>query len=301
MVSARQLARLEGRGIGGGVSIRATNFVRRLRGLSPEEKAVAFVLADHDNHKGEGSYPSMTTVAIEAGLKNRETASRITKRLAQKKIFVSDEPSKREQGVPTVYRPNYALETCDSPVTGGFPQTCDSLVTAPLSKPVTVNCEPVTLKTQTCDSPVTQRVEGLRRAEAVREENSAQHPISFTEVPAKKNHRTPGWVRTELSQDLYRGIHHKKIANAFFDARHLSPREQLAECVRAAVTGLVLARVARLKQLNASEIEKRAFQELLGGLDALGAIADFEVRRQQTTRAVTRVVVEQCERMLERG
>jgi hypothetical protein len=69
------------------MSVRATNFVRRLRGLSPEEKAVAFVLADHDNHKGDGAYPSMKTVAQEAGLKNRETASRIAKRLGAEKIF----------------------------------------------------------------------------------------------------------------------------------------------------------------------------------------------------------------------
>jgi hypothetical protein len=142
------------------MSVRATNFVRRLRGLSPEEKAVAFVLADHDSHKGDGSYPSMKTVAMEAGLKNRETASRITKRLVQKKIFLSDEPSKREQGRPTVYRLNYSLETCDSPVTGEHPRTCDSPITPPVSEPVTRDCKPVTLEPQTCDSPVTQRVEG---------------------------------------------------------------------------------------------------------------------------------------------
>jgi hypothetical protein len=128
-----------------------------------------------------------------------------------------------------------------------------------------------------------------------------QQPISFKEVAAKKKHAAPPWANGELAEDLYRGIHHKKIADAFFDSRHLSPREQLLTCITVAVTGLVTARVARLKVLNAAEIEARAFQELLRGLETLACVTDFETRRQQTTRAVTRVVVEQCVRMLEHG
>ncbi len=64
------------------MSIKATNFVRRLRGLDPIEKAVAFVLADHDDHKGAGSFPSNETVSEEAALASRQSASRVIQRLA---------------------------------------------------------------------------------------------------------------------------------------------------------------------------------------------------------------------------
>ena len=69
------------------VSIRATNFVRRLRGLSPGLKSVAFVLADHDNHKGGGAYPSMATVAEEAGYAFRQNASSAVQELADRKVI----------------------------------------------------------------------------------------------------------------------------------------------------------------------------------------------------------------------
>ena len=130
-------------------------------------------------------------------------------------------------------------------------------------------------------------------------ENSVQPSISFKELAAIKKHPAPSWVKGELAEDLFRGIHHQKIANTFFDARQLPPREQLLTCINVAVTSLVTARVARLQVLNATEVEARAFQELLGGLETLASVRDFEIRRQQTTRAVTRVVVEQCVRMLE--
>jgi hypothetical protein len=140
------------------MSIRATNFVRRLRGLSPVEKAVAFVIGDHDDHKGGGAYPSMATVADEAGLKNRETASRATTRLVEKKVLIPQE----EDGKPTLYRFNYTLQTCDSPVT----PTRDSPVIPPVTQPVTLDSRPVTRGVtpghKTCDSPVTQRVEGFK-------------------------------------------------------------------------------------------------------------------------------------------
>jgi hypothetical protein len=156
------------------MSVRATSFVLNLRGLSPTEKAVALVLAGHDSYKGHGAYPSMSTVAAEAGLKNRETASRITKRLVEKKVVLPDEPSRPEQGRPTVFRFNYDLATRDSRVTGGTPQACDSPARPPVTGPVTwegpthdstavENADPVTMERETCDSPVTQRVEGEKK------------------------------------------------------------------------------------------------------------------------------------------
>jgi hypothetical protein len=147
------------------MSIKATTFVRRLRGLTMAEKAIAFVLADHEHHKTGRIFPSMSTVAREAGAENRETASRITKRLVEKKVFLPEE----QTGKPTVYRVNYALPTCDSPVTGNSVETYDATVTPPVTVPVTFTgptCDSgdgnrvpgVTLEAGTCDSPVTQRV-----------------------------------------------------------------------------------------------------------------------------------------------
>lgn len=147
------------------MSIKATNFVRRLRGLSPDEKAVAFVLADHAHHKTGVSNPSMTTVAAEAGLADRETASRITKRLVAHKVLLAPNPSKGGRGNPTEYFLNYELSNCDSPVTVNR----DSPVTVSTRQTVThapANCdsnavenaETVTLEGLNCDSPVTRRV-----------------------------------------------------------------------------------------------------------------------------------------------
>jgi hypothetical protein len=146
------------------------------------------------------------------------------------------------------------------------------------------------------------RISGAKNIEGCRHrsvDNSVQPSISFKEVAAIKKHPAPSWVKGELAEDLFRGVHHQKIANSFFDARHLSPREQLLTCITVAVTSLATARVARLKVLNTDEVEARVFQELLGGLETLASVRDFEIRRQQTTRAVTRVLVEQCVRMLE--
>jgi len=42
------------------------------------------ILADHDSHKGDGSFPGMTTLADESCLKNRQTATDVVKRLVAK-------------------------------------------------------------------------------------------------------------------------------------------------------------------------------------------------------------------------
>jgi hypothetical protein len=130
-------------------------------------------------------------------------------------------------------------------------------------------------------------------------ENPVQQPTnSFKELAAKKKHTAPSWANGEVAGDLYRGIHHQKIANAFFDAQHLSPRDQLLTCVTVAVTSLVTARVARLKVLRADEIERRAFETLCRGLATLELVRDFEARRKATVQAVVAAVVTQTVAML---
>jgi hypothetical protein len=92
------------------VSIRATNFVRSLRGLTATEKAVAFTLADHAHVKTGVINPGMGTVAAESGLRSREAASRVVKRLMVKGIFFAKHPPRKNQGGPTLYHVNYEYE-----------------------------------------------------------------------------------------------------------------------------------------------------------------------------------------------
>lgn len=96
------------------MSVKATNFVRRLRGLSPTEKVVAFVMAGHDDHKGGGCYASNTTIAEEAGFAFRQTASDIVQQLKSYKVIHSAKQS--EGGRPTVWHFNYDLASSDSPI-----------------------------------------------------------------------------------------------------------------------------------------------------------------------------------------
>lgn len=140
------------------MSIRATNFVRRLRGLSPAEKAVSFVLADHDNHKGGGTHPSMSTVAEEAGIDHRETASRIVARLWDYDVIRTPKVSKGKR--TTVYFFNYDLANCDSPITVTELRTVThrSQLQFPNCDFVSAKDTPtVTLEGSNRDSPVTGR------------------------------------------------------------------------------------------------------------------------------------------------
>ena len=141
------------------MSFRATKFVRQLRGLSAVEKAVAFVVADHDNHRGGGANPSMATIAEESGIENRETASRIMARLVAYKVIQAPQPSKGRK--PTVYFFNYEIANCDSPVTVADPRTVTRESQLPFpnrdSEPVK-NAPTVTLEGSNRDSPVTGRV-----------------------------------------------------------------------------------------------------------------------------------------------
>jgi hypothetical protein len=141
------------------MSVRATNHVRRLRGLSAVEKAVSFVVADHDNHRGSGANPSMATIAEESGIENRETASRVMARLVAYKVIQAPQPSKGR--TPTTYFFNYEIANCDSPITVAVPRTVtrESQLRFPNRDPEPAEKAPtVTLEGSNRDSPVTGRV-----------------------------------------------------------------------------------------------------------------------------------------------
>ncbi len=119
----------------------------------------------------------MTTVAEEAGLADRETASRITGRLSQAEIIHSPNPSKG--GKPTTWYFNYdftlGLVNCDSPVTVApvrtvTPQSQSTVIQQKANRdfgPVE-NSPTVIQNPSNRDSPVTGRVvrENIRNGKA---------------------------------------------------------------------------------------------------------------------------------------
>jgi hypothetical protein len=175
------------------MSFRATKFVRQLRGLSAVEKAVAFVVADHDNHKGGGANPSMTTIALESGIENRETASRIMARLVAYKVIQAPQPSKGRK--PTVYFFNHEIANCDSLVTVADSRTVTRESQLPFpnrdSEPAG-KAPTVTLEGSNRDSRVTGRV--LKGKERKGEAPASPSPLVVT----RRVH-----VTEEFSEETY--------------------------------------------------------------------------------------------------
>lgn len=97
------------------MNIKAFNFVRSLRGLSPHEKSVAAMIASHADYQNCECSASMGTLAAESGLKNRETASRISKRLEDYGI-IKAVGGHSEGRTPTIY--TFTMEVnCDCGIT----------------------------------------------------------------------------------------------------------------------------------------------------------------------------------------
>jgi hypothetical protein len=82
-----------------------TRLVLSLRGLTPTEKAVAHSLAHHAPKHGS-AYPSMETIALEAGLGNRTAAQKVVRRLEAKGIISPTTSKKGGRKNPTHYQFN---------------------------------------------------------------------------------------------------------------------------------------------------------------------------------------------------
>ena len=82
-----------------------TRFVLSLRNLRPTEKAVAHSLAYHAPKNGS-AYPSMETIALEAGLGNRTAAQKVVRRLEAIGIISPTSSKKGGRNNPTRYRFN---------------------------------------------------------------------------------------------------------------------------------------------------------------------------------------------------
>lgn len=82
-----------------------TQFVLSLRNLDPTEKAVAHSLACHAPKHGT-AYPSMETIALEAGLGSRRAAQKVVRRLELTGIISPTTPKKGGRKNPTHYQFN---------------------------------------------------------------------------------------------------------------------------------------------------------------------------------------------------
>jgi hypothetical protein len=83
-----------------------TRLVLNLRNLTPTEKAVAHSLAYHAPKDGS-AYPSMGTIALEAGLRNRTAAQKVVRRLETRGIVSPTTSKKGGRKNPTHYRFNF--------------------------------------------------------------------------------------------------------------------------------------------------------------------------------------------------
>lgn len=298
------------------MSIRATNLVRGLRGLSPSEKAVAFVLADHDDHRGgRGSFPSMSTVAEEAGLQDRETASRITKRLADFGIILTDNPSRGRK--PTVYRFNFGVFNRDFRVTVENQPTMIRASRLASSNRDSSPPPTVTQNDDNRDSQITGRVlEGKKEggmAHAVISGSAERHTAGAS--TSSRSQVETAIAKTARSIDpsaaidggqqahLEAGIHRKTIAAAYFDATRAKMKPD--DCVRAAIyagaLSLVGNRSVELRGLDHEGLARNSWERIRNSISALHEMRNFDQQSKQVVAVVTRCLTASAMKFWERA
>lgn len=69
------------------MSVRAIEYVRKLRGVSPTEKVVLYSIADHHNNKDNGCWPSIRLIAIESGEITDRAVQLVVRRLVEKGVI----------------------------------------------------------------------------------------------------------------------------------------------------------------------------------------------------------------------
>ena len=293
------------------MSIRATNFVRRLRGLSPGLKSVAFVLADHDNHKGGGAYPSMATVAEEAGYAFRQNASSAVQELADRKVIKGRQSG---GGRPTTWYFNYDLVGCGPDII---------LVPVNRSRRAAVNCSPETAvkddqpqspdlptaveKAANC-SPVTagRVLEGVEGGRLLKQFPQDQQGANLHEPGPSRSQverairKTASRVNPSTNGDqrkhLHSAIFHKKVGAAFFDATNAKMKRD--DCIREAVSeaalSLTVNRSVELKGLNHNELAMRAWERIQSGkgFEALLLVNDVKHVVSAVSHCITDAALE---------
>jgi len=263
--------------------------------LPEAQKFVLLAFADHANDDGL-CFPSIPRIAWKCGFSVRQV-QRITAIL--RKVGLLSAPKGISRGGFSSHTTHY--QVC--------PERGDKLSPFVPGGGDKRSGHGVTSATRTGDTHVTRIIKNRHSQSVAARNNRARHiddPVENSERQsislksvAERMHPVPAWVHGELAESLYRGVHSQKIAAIFFDSKSLSPEEQLADCVRVAVATLVTNRVATLKRLDAGRVERLSFDELRNGLVTLRNVKNFEDRKRETVRAVTRVVVQTCIRLLE--
>jgi hypothetical protein len=277
------------------MSIKATNFVRRLRGLTITEKAVAMILADHDSHKGEGSFPGMTTVADESCLKNRQTATDVVKRLVAKGVITTDSLSRGGRGKTTVYRFNYALTNCNPEVTVAS-DNCNSRIAVSTPNTATqtpVNCNPVEAKLQpwnpeTATGELHEGVEGVNekgKKEEAHVSFSDERTEELTDLVveiATRTDRRVSFIPSNL-RGIARAIKRKKPTDEELTA---VVREMVQVLTDKNVTfaggiieGGLAGKLNEYKKAMAKQRRQEAEQEAARQLEELNSTAEWNARR----------------------
>ncbi|MGC1871977.1 MAG: helix-turn-helix domain-containing protein [Acidobacteriaceae bacterium] len=149
------------------MSYQATAYVLQLRGLSISEKAVALVLAHHAAKDGSNSYPSMTTVAEEAGLKHRQTASSIVHRLEGTGIIQATSEGNGGRSRTTRYRfpgvPQFKLGKCNSPVAVSQPESATLTALKCNSGDVKCNFDSSKVQLPSCTNSLNRKENGKEK------------------------------------------------------------------------------------------------------------------------------------------
>jgi hypothetical protein len=262
--------------------------------ISSTEKLVLLALSDHARDDGTGAYPSLQTLARKTSQTERGVR-KIMRRLEARGLIAPTAHVKGGRGFATEYRITLEKGEPCSPFLEsrrGNPEPKRGNLSAEKGEPRSPQ------PSLSVREPVAARIESAKHIEGSPVENPVQQTPLFKDAAKKNLHSLPAWVRGEMAEELYRGIHGEAIREAFFDSRFLEPEKQLGECVHIAVTSLVTSRVRTLKCLNADAIEKAALSDLLGGLATLSLVSDFTVRQRETVHAIERVVIENCLRLL---
>lgn len=200
------------------MNIRAARFIQRVRGLQPSERIVLQNIACHADQKNAIATMSMTTLAEESGIKNRETASRIVKRLEENYGIiraVSGTHSKGGSGQTTAFQFTFTVKPGSGLTVEGDPETVTRTVTLPQKETVTprvtlITDGTVTPGSQNCDfgthgtvTPATETVTPRSHTKVLKVKEKEDHhhrgdDENLSSQPKSLKPKTIAWMRSRI-------------------------------------------------------------------------------------------------------
>jgi hypothetical protein len=186
------------------MSYQITHYVLELEDLSPSEKAVAHSLAYHADKDGGNSYPSMERIAREAGLRHRQSAQRVVRRLERKGLIVAETQKTGGNSVTTHYRFN--LKYCNPADALSTEQTA-TVESTKLQPSGSQNSQSAIVRSTNSNRGDARKVLKVREEKSKREEE-AQSPLSNFKTSAAiaapvKGNNCPVNGRPELARAYF--------------------------------------------------------------------------------------------------